>query len=150
MEQVRSYLQALMAVDDRPLQLEEGQILFEEGEAGTEMYVVRTGSVRLRSKSRILEEVGPGGMIGEMALIDSSPRSATAIAGPDCTLTKINEYTLHELVKKVPGLSLEIMRIMAARLRRANASPPASAAKASRPKVTQKRLPKKRGKAARK
>jgi CRP/FNR family cyclic AMP-dependent transcriptional regulator len=128
MTQVRSYLQALMAVDDRPLQLKEGEILFEQGEQGKEMYVVRTGSVRLKSGERILEEVGPGGMIGEMALIDASPRSATAIAGPECSVTKINEYTLHELVKRVPGLSLEIMRIMAERLRRANAATPPSPA----------------------
>lgn len=130
MTQVRSYLQTLMAVDDHPLRFATGEILFEQGSTGTEMYLVRSGTVILRSGNRTLEEVGPGGVIGEMALIDSSPRSATAVAGADCAVTMINEYTLLELVKRVPGLSLEIMRIMAARLRRANATAPKPAAKA--------------------
>jgi CRP/FNR family transcriptional regulator, cyclic AMP receptor protein len=147
MNEVRSYLQTLMAIDDRPQHFEEGQVLFEEGEPGKEMYVVRTGTVMLRSGSRTLEEVGPGGVIGEMALIDSSPRSARAVAGQDCSVTMVNEYTLLELVKKVPGLSLEIMRIMAGRLRRATASfpkhapvraPRAAAKKTARPRARKK------------
>src|SRR5262245_18477646 len=106
MDQVRSYLQTLMAVDDRPLRFAPGQVLFEAGEPGKEMYIVRSGTVVLSHGSRTLEEVGPGGVIGEMALIDASPRSASAVAGPDCSVTAVNEYTLLELVRKVSGLSL--------------------------------------------
>jgi CRP-like cAMP-binding protein len=127
MNQVRSYLETLMAVDDNPLRFAAGDFLFKEGEPGREMYVVRTGTVVLRRHGRTLEEVGPGGVVGEMALIDSSPRSASAVAGDGCCVTAINEYTLLELVRKVPGLSLEIMRIMAGRLRRANAAPETTA-----------------------
>jgi CRP-like cAMP-binding protein len=122
MTEVRSYFQTLMAIDDRPRAFQEGEVIFEEGSPGKEMYIVRTGTVLLRRGDRTLEEVGPGGVIGEMALIDSSPRSARAVAGVDCSVTIMNEYTLLELVKKVPGLSLEIMRIMAGRLRRVTAS----------------------------
>jgi CRP-like cAMP-binding protein len=122
MNEVRSYFQTLMAIDDRPRTFQEGDVIFEEGSPGKEMYIVRTGTVLLRRGDRTLEEVGPGGVIGEMALIDSSPRSARAVAGVDCSVTIMNEYTLLELVKKVPGLSLEIMRIMAGRLRRVTAS----------------------------
>src|SRR5262245_34985727 len=122
MTEVRSYFQTLMAIDDRPRIFQEGDIIFEEGSPGKEAYVVRTGTVFLRRGDRTLEEVGPGGVIGEMALIDSSPRSARAVAGIDCSVTMVNEYTLLELVKKVPGFSLEIMRIMAGRLRRVTAS----------------------------
>ena len=134
MDQVRSYLQTLMAVDDRPLRFEPGQSLFTEGEIGKEMYIIREGTVVLKHGSRTLEEVGIGGIIGEMALIDASPRSASAIAGEACSVTAVNEYTLLELVRKVPGLSLEIMRIMAARLRRANKAP-------SEPKATAGKKP---------
>jgi CRP/FNR family transcriptional regulator, cyclic AMP receptor protein len=145
MTEVRSYLQTLMAIDDRPQIFEAGQVLFEEGEPGKEMYVVRTGTVVLRRGSRTLEEVGPGGVIGEMALIDSSPRSARAVAGQDCSVTMVNEYTLLELVKKVPGLSLEIMRIMAGRLRRATASHPNPAPPATpRPARAAKPAPRKK------
>jgi CRP/FNR family transcriptional regulator, cyclic AMP receptor protein len=122
MTEVRSYFQTLVAIDEKPQHFQPGQVIFEAGEIGKEMYVVRTGTVMLRSGGRTLEEVGPGGVIGEMALIDSSPRSAQAVAGEDCSVTMVNEYTLLELVKKVPGFSLEIMRIMAGRLRRVTAS----------------------------
>jgi CRP-like cAMP-binding protein len=145
MDQVRSYLQTLMAVDDRPLHFEPGQTLFKEGEIGKEMYIVREGRVILKHGSRTLEEVGAGGIIGEMALIDASPRSATAVASSKCSVTAVNEYTLLELVRKVPGLSLEIMRIMAGRLRRANKAP--SEAKAGKAPAKKKPAAKKPAKA---
>jgi CRP/FNR family transcriptional regulator, cyclic AMP receptor protein len=139
MDQVRSYLQTLMAVDDRPLHFHPGQMLFTEGEIGKEMYIIREGSVVLKHGNRTLEEVGIGGIIGEMALIDASPRSASAVAGSECSVTAVNEYTLLELVRKVPGLSLEIMRIMAGRLRRANKAPASSAKKAAKKSPAKKK-----------
>jgi CRP-like cAMP-binding protein len=147
MTEVRSYLQTLMAVDDQPLTFEAGQYLFKQGDPASEMYVVRTGSVTLEAAGRTLETVGPGGVIGEMALIDPAPRSATAVAGDGCTVTVVNEYTLLELVRKVPGLSLEIMRIMAGRLRRAIVAPtPAHAKK----KTAAKKPAPKKGRARKK
>ncbi len=140
MPEVRSYLQTLMAVDDRPMTVQAGQYLFKQGDPASEMYVVRSGTVLLESGGRTLETVGPGGVIGEMALIDPAPRSATAVAGSDCTVTVVNEYTLLELVRKVPGLSLEIMRIMAGRLRRATVVPKAARAKRS-PRAGKKKSP---------
>lgn len=122
MTQIRSYLEALMAVDDRPLPFPEGAVLFAEGAAGREMYIVRTGTVILKSGGRVLEEVGAGGTIGEMALIDPAPRSASAVAGPDCTVTAVTEHTFQDLVKRVPGLALEVMRLITRRLRKANES----------------------------
>jgi CRP/FNR family cyclic AMP-dependent transcriptional regulator len=120
MTQIRSYLEALMAVDDRPLPFPEGTVIFAEGSPGREMYIVRTGSVVLKSGPRVLEEVSAGGTVGEMALIDPAPRSATAVAGPDCTVTAVTEHTFQDLVKRVPGLALEVMRLITRRLRKAN------------------------------
>lgn len=123
MTEIHSYLEALMLTDDQPLSFERGRKLFEEGQPSDgRMYIVRTGSVKLRSGQRRLETVGPGGMIGEMALIDPAPRSATALAGADCTVTAVNKWTFDQLVKKVPGLALEMMRILARRLRRTTAA----------------------------
>lgn len=120
MTQIRSYLEALMAVDDRPLPFPEGTFLFAEGSPGREMYIVRTGSVILKSGTRVLEEVSAGGTVGEMALIDPAPRSASAVAGPNCTVTAVTEHTFQDLVKRVPGLALEVMRLITRRLRKAN------------------------------
>ena len=155
MTQIRSYLEALMAVDDRPIPFAEGSFLFEEGAPGREMYIVRTGTVVLKSGSRVLEEVGPGGTIGEMALIDPAPRSASAVAGPECTVTAVTEHTFQDLVKRVPGIALEVMRLITRRLRRANEihrvqARPAAARKKTARKKTSPRKPSARRKTAKK
>ena len=120
MPEVRTYLEALMALDETPLKLEPGQAIFREGEPGHEMFIVRTGTVDLKVGDTVVETVGQGGVFGEMALVDPAPRSATAVAGPGCSLVLVEERSFNDLLRRVPGLGLEIMRVMARRLRRAS------------------------------
>jgi CRP-like cAMP-binding protein len=120
MVEVKSYLEALMTLDEAPLRLDPGQVIFSAGEAGREMFIVRTGSVDLRIGDTLLETVEQGGIFGELALVDPAPRSATAVAGPDCTLVLVDAASFNNLVRKVPGLALEVMRVLARRLRRTN------------------------------
>ncbi|HVO11435.1 MAG TPA: cyclic nucleotide-binding domain-containing protein [Vicinamibacteria bacterium] len=119
MPEVKTYLEALMALDETPLKLDPGQVIFREGEPGHEMFIVRTGSVDLKVRDTVVETVGLGGVFGEMALVDPAPRSASAVAGPGCTLVLVEERSFNDLLRRVPGLGLEIMRVMARRLRRA-------------------------------
>jgi CRP-like cAMP-binding protein len=84
------------------------------------MFIVRTGTVELKIDDTVIETVGQGGVFGELALVDPAPRSATAIAGPGCTLVMVEEHSFNDLLRRVPGLGLEVMRVMARRLRRAN------------------------------
>ena len=67
------------------------QVIFREGEPGDLMYVVQEGEVDILLRDHLLETVGPGGILGEMALIDATARSATAIARTDCKLVPINQ-----------------------------------------------------------
>jgi CRP-like cAMP-binding protein len=120
MDGVRTYLEALMTLDDAPIRLEPGQVIFSAGDAGRELFIVRTGSVELRIGETVLETVEQGGIFGELALVDPAPRSATAVAGPDCTLVLLDTAAFGDLVRKVPGLALEVMKVMARRLRRTN------------------------------
>jgi len=122
MARVKSLLEALTALDEAPLECEEGQVIFATGDPGQEMYVVRTGSVDLRIGDKVLETVTPGGILGELALVDPAPRSATAVAGVDCSLARIDRDAFSELVRRVPGLALEVMQVMARRLRKTNPS----------------------------
>jgi CRP-like cAMP-binding protein len=119
---VKTYLEALMTLDEAPLKLEPGQVIFSVSDVGREMFIVRTGSVDLRIGETLLETVGQGGIFGELALVDPAPRSATAIAGPDCSLVLVDAPSFDHLVRKVPGLALEVMKVMARRLRRTNPS----------------------------
>jgi len=117
---VKSYLEALMKLDEAPLKVDPGQTIFKAGDAGREMFIVRTGSVDLRIGETVLETVEQGGIFGELALVDPAPRSASAVAGPDCTLVLVDAASFNDLVRRVPGLALEVMKVMARRLRRIN------------------------------
>src|SRR5262245_52020831 len=123
MSEIRTFLEFLTAIDDKPLRLEDGQPLFTQGQpADGRMFIVRSGTIVLRSGRKILDKVGPGGILGEMALIDPAPRSATAVAGPGCTVSAVTEPMFRKLVTHVPGLALEMMRILARRLRQVTAA----------------------------
>jgi CRP-like cAMP-binding protein len=98
-----------------------GQEIFREGAPGELMYVVRQGEVALRVKGKLVETLGPGGVLGEMALIEHAPRTATATANSDCTLVPIAEKRFMFMVQQTPHFALQIMKIMAERLRRMDA-----------------------------
>jgi CRP/FNR family cyclic AMP-dependent transcriptional regulator len=120
MTEVKTYLQALMALDEAPLKLDPGQVIFAQGEPGHALFIVRTGSVDLTIDGEVVETVEQGGIFGEMALVDPAPRSAAALAGPDCSLVMVEAHSFNDLLRRVPFLGLEIMKVMARRLRKAN------------------------------
>src|SRR3972149_9418767 len=59
---------------------EAGETVFFQDDDGGYMYIVRSGKVNIIVSGVVLESIGPGGMFGEIAVIDGSPRSATAVA----------------------------------------------------------------------
>jgi CRP/FNR family transcriptional regulator, cyclic AMP receptor protein len=98
----------------------KGDTIFREGERGEEFFVVMRGRVEFRSGSRSFETLGRGGIFGEMALIDDSPRSATVVALTDVTVAPVKERRFLFLVKHTPFFALSVMRVLASRLRRQN------------------------------
>lgn len=105
---------------------EAGQTIFSEGDAGTVMYVILEGEVDLRLGRSMVETLGPGEPFGEMALIDSAPRMATAVARTACRLVGVPEKRFLFMVQQTPHFALQIMRIMASRLRNMDARMEAS------------------------
>ena len=98
----------------------KGNTIFREGEQGDEFFVVVGGEVEIRSGNRWFETVGQNGIFGEMALLDESPRSATAVALTDVTVVPIQEQQFLFMVKHTPFFALRVMRVLANRLRRQN------------------------------
>jgi CRP/FNR family transcriptional regulator, cyclic AMP receptor protein len=98
----------------------KGKTIFQEGDRGDEFFIVMRGQVEIRSGDRHLETLGPDGIFGEMALIDDSPRSASAVALTDVTLAPIKENQFLFLVQNTPFFALSVMRVLAHRLRRQN------------------------------
>jgi CRP/FNR family transcriptional regulator, cyclic AMP receptor protein len=98
-----------------------GDRIFAAGDDGDAMYVVIAGEVELRVRGQLVETVGPGGVFGEMALIEQARRTAEAIAKSDCELVAIPEKRFTFMIQQTPHFALHIMKVMAERLRNMNA-----------------------------
>jgi len=94
-----------------------GTVLFKEGSAGVLMYVVLEGRVAVSIKGQVVGRVGPGGMFGEMALVDQAARAANASAETDCALLAINRTVFMNLVKANPEFGAALLGAVAKRVR---------------------------------
>jgi CRP-like cAMP-binding protein len=123
-----------------------GMTIIKKGEPGNVMYVVKAGTVEVRDGRRLLDTVEPGGVVGEVALIDAGGRSASVIAKTDCQLLPIDEEQFILLVERMPYFALQVMRVLADRLRRTTEQRGASQPQRSSPKAKPpKRNAQKRG-----
>jgi CRP-like cAMP-binding protein len=93
------------------------KVIMKEGDVGVFMYVVLEGRVAISIQSKVVERVGPGGIFGEMALVDQSPRAATATAETDCDLLSLNRNDFLDLVKTNPAFGVSLLKATADRLR---------------------------------
>jgi CRP/FNR family cyclic AMP-dependent transcriptional regulator len=97
-----------------------GEYIFKKGEAAHVMYMVIEGDIELVVGRVVVETAHPGSFIGEMALIDDAPRSASARAKGECRVFPIDEARFHTLVQETPTFALDVMKALALRLRRTN------------------------------
>jgi CRP-like cAMP-binding protein len=94
-----------------------GAVIFEAGASGNEMFGIVEGEVELRMPRGAVYKLGPDETFGEMAIVDSSPRSATAVAVSDTKLAIIGRRSFLFLVHETPMFALQVMSTMADRLR---------------------------------
>jgi len=99
-----------------------GGVIFREGEQADELFVIKSGYVRIQIGNRMKTDLTADDIFGEMALIDSEPRSATAVAITDVELVPISERQFLFLVSETPYFALTVMRTLAQRLRTTNRS----------------------------
>ena len=100
--------------------LKAGETIFREGEPAKELYVIKSGQVDIQLGNRLLVTLEANDIFGEMALIDSAPRSATAVAKTEVALVPISKKDFLTLVSQAPSFALEIMGMLTRRLRAAN------------------------------
>jgi CRP/FNR family transcriptional regulator, cyclic AMP receptor protein len=101
-----------------PAVFQPGEVIFAEGDKGDKMYVICSGEVEIERGGKLVERLSSGGIFGEMALIDGSPRAATARAKTPCEVAPLTEKTFLFLVHETPFFALSVMRTLADRLRR--------------------------------
>ncbi|HEX2448498.1 MAG TPA: cyclic nucleotide-binding domain-containing protein [Methyloceanibacter sp.] len=106
-----------------PQAFSAGEVIFREGDKADTMYVIRSGEVVIERAGQVFASLTSGAIFGEMALIDNSPRSATARAKTNCELTVIGQETFLFLIHETPFFAMAVMRTLVDRLRRAAGGP---------------------------
>jgi CRP/FNR family transcriptional regulator, cyclic AMP receptor protein len=111
----------LLATVETPVRsFRAGDVIFNEGDRAEESYVIQKGQVEIRRNGRLLDTLTEKSIFGEMALIDHAPRAATAVAATDVVLVPVAEKQFLFLVSQTPYFALNVMRVLARRLRSAN------------------------------
>lgn len=98
-----------------------GEVLFNEGEIGSELYILLAGSVIISKEGRLLRELGSGGHFGEMAIVDRAPRSATAIVQEPSKLMILGQEGVYAIIRNEPRIAVKMLwglsEVLSARLR---------------------------------
>jgi CRP/FNR family cyclic AMP-dependent transcriptional regulator len=115
MDLVQHFRRARNAIDHQA-----GIVLFNAGEPATSMFVIVEGSVSIVVSGKVIEIAGPGSLVGEMAMVDSSFRSATVITRTDCRIVPVDKTHFDSLVRESPEFARHVMTVMADRLRHMN------------------------------
>lgn len=102
--------------DDPPVSFLRNQVILEEGQLGTRMYVVLQGRVAVSVGNAVIDRIGPGGVLGELALLEQAPRLASAMAEDNVSLQPINRNAFIALVKLDPQLGAAMLTALAERI----------------------------------
>jgi CRP-like cAMP-binding protein len=119
----RVFDKALLAALERGLgsmnivRYKQGMTIMTEGSAGVMMYAVLEGRVEVSIRGQVVERVGTGGIFGEMALVDQSPRAASAVAETDCALLGMNRAVFLQLTKTNPEFGVALLTAISERVR---------------------------------
>jgi len=94
-----------------------GSVLTQQDQTGREAFVIIDGDVVVKRNNRKVATLGPGSVVGELALLDNGPRTATAVCATDCEVFVIGARRFGAVLDDVPSLSRKMMKGMAARIR---------------------------------
>ena len=110
----------LFAQEPNTISLSPGAVLFHAGDPGNEMFVLIQGLMDITVAGNVVETATRGALIGEMALIEASPRTASVIAKTACRLVRIDQRRFHQLIQQNPEFASHLMKVLVDRLREMN------------------------------
>ncbi len=118
--------EALLALMTRQ-SVEAGEPVFWFGDRGDTLYIVEDGRAEVtapdaRGGHVRLDTLGPGGVFGELGLIDGGPRSATVRALTDCSLLALPREPFHAFLRQHPDVAIDMLQVLGARLRASTAT----------------------------
>jgi CRP/FNR family transcriptional regulator, cyclic AMP receptor protein len=109
-------LEELGAIADE-IDVRPGTVLTREGYREGAFFVIESGTVRIEREGQTVNTLGPGEFLGEIALLDGGPRTATATAETDCRLLSMTYQMFHELLDASPSIRAAILETVGQRLR---------------------------------
>jgi CRP-like cAMP-binding protein len=109
-------LQAVARATDE-LDLPAGKVLCEQGAIGREAFVLVSGTADVHRNDKKVATLGAGDCVGELALLDHGPRTATVTAATDCKVLVIGAREFAAIIDEVPPIAHKILKSMAARIR---------------------------------
>jgi CRP/FNR family cyclic AMP-dependent transcriptional regulator len=105
------------ALSQTTVRYERNKVIVKEGQAGVLMYVVLEGRLAVSIRDKLVEKIGPGGVFGEMALVDRTPRLATVTSETACGLLAIGRNTFLDLIKASPDFAVSLLGAVGERAR---------------------------------
>lgn len=99
------------------VELLAGEDLIQEGESGDCLYIVIDGQLRVHSNQRTLQVIGPGIVVGELALLDPEPRAASVTAIEDAFLFRLDREPFEEVMANQPEIAQATIRTLTRRIR---------------------------------
>lgn len=109
-------LQAVARASDE-VSLAAGRVLCEQNSVGREAFVIIEGTAEVRRNGRKVATVGPGSCVGEMALLDHGPRTATVTAASDMKVLVLGAREFSAIIDDVPPISHKLLKALAGRVR---------------------------------
>jgi CRP/FNR family transcriptional regulator, cyclic AMP receptor protein len=110
----------LFAHEENPVQLAAGETLFRAGDPADGMFVVLEGSLNVLVSEQVVEHSRRGAILGEMALVDNTPRGATVVAAEACKLAKVDARRFQRLIQQNPFFAMHVMKELVDRIRSMN------------------------------
>jgi len=122
LKEISEEMEYLFTLSKEPMTVAKkaGEVLIKEREKGRVMYAVKSGSVDIEHNGTRLERVTKGGIVGEMAMVDDAPRSATVVAHKDSVLIPMGRVRFMHLIRRNPQFALFVMNTMIRRIRQMN------------------------------
>ena len=102
----------------------DGRTLMRQGERGDELFIVIEGNLRVERDGQVIAHRGAGDFLGEIALVDEGPRSATVIADGPARLLVVGHRAFHTLMDEFPEIQVIVLRELARRVRHLESDQP--------------------------
>ena len=108
---------AWIARDSDIVSFKAGRVLIEQGQPGREAFIITKGIAKVSRGGKTLAKVGAGEMVGELALLDNGPRTASVVCETDVEAVVISQKHLHGVLHEVPSLARKLLSTLAGRIR---------------------------------